>query len=113
MSARFFLPALLGTIALAASVEGRLGDAIAGYRSQRLVLRAGITATYSPQRPRRALRFLDRIDGILSCQLGLLLNFGARKVELKRKVEELRERPVYPVILSKRALLPSHTSSYL
>jgi len=28
MRARFFLPALLGTIALTASVEGRLGDAI-------------------------------------------------------------------------------------
>ncbi len=28
MSARFLLPALLGTIALAASVEERLGDAI-------------------------------------------------------------------------------------
>ncbi len=28
MSARFFLPTLLGTIALAVSVEERLGDAI-------------------------------------------------------------------------------------
>ena len=35
----------------------------------------------------------DRIDGILSCHLGLLLNFGARKVEVKRKIKELRERP--------------------
>jgi len=30
MRARFFLPALLGTIALAASVEERLGDAAIG-----------------------------------------------------------------------------------
>ena len=56
---------------------------------------------------------MDRIDGILSCQLGLFLNFGARKVEVKPRVKELTERPVYPVILSKRALLPSHTSSCL
>ncbi len=40
---------------------------------------------------------MDRIDGILSCELGLLLNFGARKVEVRRKVTQLRERPVYPV----------------
>ncbi len=33
MRARFFLPALLGTIAHAASVEESLGDAIAGYSS--------------------------------------------------------------------------------
>jgi hypothetical protein len=78
-----------------------------------LVLWAGITATYSPQSPRRTQRFLDRIDGILSGELGLLLNFGARKVAVKRNVKQLRERPVYPVILSNRALLPSHTSSYL
>jgi len=45
--------------------------------------------------------------------LGLLLNFGARKVEVERKVKEFRERPVHPVILSKRALLSTHTSSYL
>ena len=30
---------------------------------------------------------LDRIDRILSCELGLLLNFGARKVAVKRKVK--------------------------
>jgi hypothetical protein len=65
-------------------------DPRAAPESGRLVLRAGIAVTYSPRRPRR---FLDRIDGILSCQLGLFLNFSAKKVEV-------------------RALLPSHTSSY-
>ncbi len=70
---------------------------------QWLVLRARIAVTYSPPSTRRSQRFLDRIDGILSYELGLLV---------KRKAKELRERPVYPVILSRRALLPSHTSSY-
>ena len=45
---------------------------------------------------------MDRIDRIVSCEWGFLLNFGARKVEVKRKVKELRERPVHPVILSKK-----------
>ncbi len=40
----------------------------------------------------------------MSCELGLLLNFSASEVEVERKVKQLRERPVYPVILSKRAL---------
>ena len=30
------------------------------------------------------------------------MNFGESKVAVKRKVKELRERPVYPVILSKK-----------
>ena len=41
---------------------------------------------------------MDRIDGILSGELGLLLNFGARKVEVKRKVKESQRRD--PFILS-------------
>ena len=36
---------------------------------------------------------MDRIDGILSCEFGLLLNFGARKVEVKRKVNSSKNDP--------------------
>jgi len=56
MSARFFLPALLGMIALAASVEGRPGGCHRDTVLQRLVFRAPIAVTYSPPSTRRSQR---------------------------------------------------------
>lgn len=50
----------------------------------------------------------DRRDIVMSIsELGLLLISAQEKDEVKRKVKEFREQPIYPVILSKRALLPS------
>ena len=54
----------------------------------------------------------DRMDRIHRHVHEDLLNFGARNVTVTRKVKELRYRSVYPVILSKRGLLPSHPLPY-
>ena len=46
------------------------------------------------------------MDGILSCELGLLLNFGARKVEVMQKAEQVREDPIILSSCQERALRP-------